>query len=208
MSQKIEYVFSTISPWAYIGHAFFVDIARRHNTSIEFIPVNLLDLFSRTGGLPLPQRAPERQNYRWYELQRWREVRKIDLNLSPRHWPFKFHLLDKTITAATSLNHDPADFIHKAMLGIWSLDLDLSQPENIVNVADQAGIPGAACLEKAQSEEIETLYEKNTERAISKGCFGSPTYWLNGEMFFGQDRLEQLEDALKTGRAPYRIPQE
>ncbi len=207
MSQKIEYVFSTISPWAYIGHAFFVDIAQRHNASVTFIPVNLLDVFSKTGGLPLGKRAPERQNYRWYELQRWREVRKIELNLTPAHWPFNFHLLDKTITAAISLDHDPATFIHKAMLGIWSENKDLSIPETIIEIADQSGLPGKDCLEKAGLDEINTQYEKNTELAIGKGCFGSPTYWLNDEMFFGQDRLEQLEDALQSGRAPYLIPE-
>ncbi|MGH1349523.1 MAG: 2-hydroxychromene-2-carboxylate isomerase [Methyloligellaceae bacterium] len=204
MSKNIDYVFSVISPWAYIGHALLVDTARQNNCTITYKPVQLLNLFSETGGLPLGKRHPSRQNYRWYEMQRWIEARKIPFNLQPKHWPFSFMLADKTVVAAIGLGHDPAELIHKIMLGIWSNEQDLSDKGTIAQILADCGLP-PECLEKAELDETEARYQKNTQDAIDNGCFGSPTYWLNGEMFFGQDKIEQLADALRTGREPYKM---
>ncbi|HEX2135940.1 MAG TPA: DsbA family protein, partial [Microvirga sp.] len=86
MPRPIDYYFSLVSPWAYIGHAPFMDIARRHGLAINYKPVSLGRVFTETGGLPLPQRHPVRQRYRLVELQRWRDRRRLSFNIHPKHW--------------------------------------------------------------------------------------------------------------------------
>ena len=97
MPRQIDYYFSMISPWAYMGHAPFMDIVRRHNVAVTYKPVALVDVFSETGGLPLPKRHPVRQRYRMFELQRWREKRGLKFNLRPKYGRF-----DVSVGIATS----------------------------------------------------------------------------------------------------------
>ena len=73
MREKIDYYFSLISPWAYLGHATFMELAATNGLDITFKPIFLQSVFDETGGLVLAKRHPARQNYRWFELQRWRD---------------------------------------------------------------------------------------------------------------------------------------
>src|SRR3954451_8458696 len=95
MSRTTDYYFSLASPWAYIGHKPFMDIARQHGLSVNHKPVFLGRVFAETGGLPLNQRHPARQRYRLMDLQRWRDKRGLDFNLHPKHWPFDATLADR-----------------------------------------------------------------------------------------------------------------
>ena len=104
MSPRIDYYFSFPSPWAYIGHAAFEDVAKANGCTVNYKPVLLGDLFAETGGLPLTKRHPVRQRYRLVELQRWREKRGLSFSLHPRHWPFdaKRSMLDVTTVMVAS----------------------------------------------------------------------------------------------------------
>src|SRR3712207_5131122 len=97
MSRSIDYYLSIASPWAYIGHKPFMDIARRHGLSVNHKPVFLGRVFAETGGLPVNQRHPARQRYRLVDLQRWREKRGLAFNLKPKHWPFDATLADRFV---------------------------------------------------------------------------------------------------------------
>ena len=99
MAQTIPYYFSVISPWAYLGHAEFMQIAARHGLTVDYRPVDLGRLFAETGGLPLAKRHPARQRYRMLELQRWRARRDIPLVLRPKYWPFSAALADRLVVA-------------------------------------------------------------------------------------------------------------
>ena len=88
MPRTIDYYFTLASPWAFLGHRPFVDLAKAHGVTIRYRPVDLGEVFPHTGGLPLPKRHPARQRYRILELQRWREARGIALKIQPKHWPF------------------------------------------------------------------------------------------------------------------------
>lgn len=206
MAPTIICYFTMTSPWAYLGHDGLREIAGRHGVPLDYRPVSLADLFGRTGGLPLPQRHVSRQRHRLMELQRWREKRNVPLNLSPKYWPYKVGLCDRFIIAATEAGHDPGDFMLLAMRATWSEDRDLGDNETIIEIADRAGLPGERLVATAADSLTAVLYERNRERAEQDGCFGSPTYILKGEVFWGQDRLELLEDALKTGREPFTAP--
>ena len=94
MHRSIDYYFSLVSPWAYIGHATFMNLTQRHSLDVNFKPVSLPTVFAETGGLPLNKRAPARQRYRIMELQRWREKRGVRLNVHPKFWPFNVEAAD------------------------------------------------------------------------------------------------------------------
>jgi 2-hydroxychromene-2-carboxylate isomerase len=204
MSRHIDYYFSLQSPWAYIGHALFSDLARQHDARVSYKPVVLVDLFADTGGLPLKQRHPVRQHYRMLELQRWRAKRGLDFHLWPKHWPFDGRLADGMVIAVTESGVDPDAFLRKAYAAVWEDERNLADPATLAALADEAGLPGAELVKRAASDEIAAIYRQNRDEALRADVFGSPAYVLDGEVFWGQDRIELLGDALSSGRAPYR----
>jgi 2-hydroxychromene-2-carboxylate isomerase len=204
MSKSVEYYFSFQSPWAYIGHKPFLGIAAAHKLAIHYKPVFLGELFSETGGLPLAKRHPLRQRYRMIEMQRWREKRGLNFNLQPKYWPFSARAADGVAIAIIRSGANPEPFMRRVFEGVWEHELNLADPDTIVAMADQSGLPGKALIEQSGSPEVEAAYEQNRQEAIAHGVFGSPAYVLNGEVFWGQDRIDLLADALASGRAPYR----
>ena len=204
MPRQVDYYFSLSSPWAYIGHNLFQDIAKTSDLKVNYKPVLLVDLFSETGGLPLPKRHPARQRYRIVELQRWRDKRGLNFHLHPANWPFNSRLADGVAIAAIEAGHDPEPFLRRAFPAVWEGQLSLADPAVLAKLADDAGLPGQQLVERSGSEAIEAAYEQNRQDAIAADVFGSPAYVLDGEVFWGQDRIELLADALKSGRSPYR----
>jgi 2-hydroxychromene-2-carboxylate isomerase len=203
MQRQIDYYFSLTSPWAYIGHALFRDIVSTYNIKVNHKPVFLADLFSESGGLPLAKRHPVRQRYRMLELQRWKDKRGLDFHFAPRHVPFNGRLADGVVIAALEAGHDPDRFLRRAYAAVWEEQLDLADAATIARLADEAGLPGKSLIERSPAAEIGAQYEQNRQDALAADVFGSPGYVLDGEAFWGQDRLELLADALKSGRAAY-----
>jgi 2-hydroxychromene-2-carboxylate isomerase len=203
MSRRIDYYFSLVSPWAYIGNRIFVEMARRHGARIDYKPVLLNEVFSQTGGLPLAKRHPARQDYRLVELQRWRQKRGLAFNLWPKYWPFDADLANCSALAIIGMGADPADFVQRAFGGVWEAQENLADAATLAAMLGEAGFDPDAILARARSEEIRAAYERNRHEAIAAGVFGSPAYVLDGEVFWGQDRLELLDDALASGRPPF-----
>uniref|UniRef100_Q07H84 2-hydroxychromene-2-carboxylate isomerase n=1 Tax=Rhodopseudomonas palustris (strain BisA53) TaxID=316055 RepID=Q07H84_RHOP5 len=206
MSQPIDYYFSLQSPWAYIGHEIFRELVSAYDLKVNYKPVVLIELFEETGGMPLGKRHPVRQHYRLVELQRWRAKRGLDFHLQPKHWPFNAKLADSVVIAAVESGLDPDSYLRQAYPAMWERQLDLADPQVLVTLADAAGLPGTSLVERAASAGIGEIYQQNRQHALDAGVFGSPAYVLNGEVFWGQDRLDLLDDALKSGRPPFRPP--
>src|ERR1700753_685263 len=119
MSRRIDYFFSLVSPWAYIGHRFFVAMAHRYGVAISYRPVALNEVFAETGGLPLAKRHPTRQAYRMMELQRWRGKRALRFHRRPKHWPFDADPANRALLAIVAENGDPAAFMQAVFAGAW-----------------------------------------------------------------------------------------
>jgi len=204
MPRVIDYYFSLVSPWAYIGHAPFMDIAARHGIEINYKPVFLGRVFAETGGLPLAQRHPARQRYRLVELQRWRERRGLSFNLQPKHWPFDVNLADRMVIAIAASGKSPDAFMRRAYAGLWEEERNLGDPLVLAEMAEQAGHDSSTLMDIATGSTTEAIYALNLENAVAGDVFGSPAYVLDGEVFWGQDRLDLLDDALTSGRAAYR----
>ena len=204
MPRQVDYYFSLQSPWAYIGHKAFRDLVSAHDLKVNHKPVVLVDLFSETGGLPLMKRHPVRQRYRMVELQRWRDKRGLTFHLQPANWPFDARLVDGLVIAAVEAGHDPDPFLRKAFPAVWEQQLNLADAAVLTRMADDCGLPGQQLVERSGSDAITAAYEQNRQDALAADVFGSPVYVLDGEVFWGQDRIELLADALKSGRKPYR----
>ncbi|MDE2577327.1 MAG: 2-hydroxychromene-2-carboxylate isomerase [Hyphomicrobiales bacterium] len=204
--RTIEVYFSLASPWAYIGDAHLRALAARHSARIDWRPVSLGQVFPQTGGLPLAKRHISRQNYRLVELQRWREKRGLHFAIEPRGWPFDPTLADCVAVALMLQGADPAPYIAAAFKAVFEQERNLGEAGEIESVVQTTGANGSALVEAARGPKAQVAYAANFERAMKAGVFGSPSYVLDGEIFWGQDRLDLLEDALASGRPPYRAP--
>ena len=203
MARSIDYVFSIISPWAYLGSKRFHAMAKKHGVSINYRPVALGAVFKETGGLPLSQRPPARRAYRLMEMQRWRDHLGIPLLLAPRHFPVDVALADRCVVALCAMEVAPQGFIEAAHAALWAEDRDLADESVLADLLSKAGHEAAMVLSVAKGSLVEAVYIAHGEWAIANGTFGSPSYVLKGEVFWGQDRLDLLEEALESGREPY-----
>ncbi len=204
MAREIDYYFTATSPWSYLGHDRAVALAAKHGATLNFKPVNLPPVFAETGGLPLPKRAPARRAYRMMELQRWREVLNKPLVLEPKGLPFDPALADKVAIAVGRAGGDVAAHLSRAFAAVWEQELNLGEESNLAALIGAAGLDPAAVLADAKSEAVEALYAANVKSALAHGVFGAPTFILDGELFWGQDRIDLLARALETGRPAYR----
>ena len=202
--RAVQYFLAMASPWAYLGHGAFMEIARRHGLSVRYRPMPVRRVFDATGGLPLPQRHPARQRYRLVEMQRWRERRGLPLHLAPRYSPFDASLADRIVIAIASGGGDPDGFMRRVFAGLWAEERDLAHAATLAALLDETGHDPERIMAVAQDEAAAAAYEANREAAVALDVFGAPSYVLDGEVFWGQDRLELLDDALSAGRVAFR----
>ena len=198
MGKTVDYYFSPISPWTYLGHARFADMARRHGAVVKVKPTDFGKVFPVSGGLPLPQRAPQRQAYRMVELNRFRDYLKVPLNLQPRFFPAPADLAAQFIVAAGRTGGSDAamKLAGAVQRACWAEERNIADAETLAAICKEQGMDAAALAAAAQSESVKGEYEGYTEEAIARNVFGAPSYVIDGEIFWGQDRLEFVERAL------------
>lgn len=202
MTRKLDVYFSLLSPFAYIGLGELRGLVAKHGLQIDYRPVALSQVFPESGGLPLAKRHPARQRYRIVELQRWREKRGLHFHLHPAFFPFDPSLGDRIVCAMVLDGVDPSKFIAAAFAAIFEQQRNLSDKTEIAAILRESGYD-PRWLERAESGEAEIAYQRNLALALEAGVFGSPSYVLDGEVFWGQDRLDLLDDALTSGRKSF-----
>ncbi|MEZ5646169.1 MAG: DsbA family protein [Burkholderiaceae bacterium] len=156
-------------------------------------------MFPVSGGLPLPQRAPQRQAYRLVELRRFSEHLGIPLNVQPRHFPVAGDPAGLLITAVAQADGPLAALKLTGAVGsaIWQRELDAADPAVLGQLLQELDLP-AQRLAESGTAPVRQAYDANTQEAIDAGVFGAPSYVFDGEIFWGQDRLELLERRLLT----------
>ncbi|HXA47449.1 MAG TPA: 2-hydroxychromene-2-carboxylate isomerase [Burkholderiaceae bacterium] len=197
MPKVCEYYFVPQSPFAYLGHARFVALAKQYGVQIELKPCDLGKVFSVSGGLPLAKRTPQRQAYRLAELQRWAEFLQVPLNLQPKFFPVSGDLAAKLIIA-TQLAHGTnvaLELTNAIMAAAWAEEKNIADDETLVTLANAQELDGRALVKSAETASIQTAYDQYTDNAIAANVFGSPWYVVDGEGFWGQDRLDFVERA-------------
>jgi carboxymethylenebutenolidase len=194
----VDYYFAPQSPWTHLGHERFRHIARRAGARINVLPVDLGGrVFPVSGGLPLAKRAPQRQAYRLVELKRFSEWLEAPLNLHPKYFPVSPDDAARLIIAV-DLGHGSEDAMRIAgavMRAVWVEERNIADEATLASLLAEQNLP-ATRLDDAHSQAVHERYERDTGRAIEAGVFGAPSYVIDGEIFWGQDRLDFVERRL------------
>lgn len=197
MNKTIDYYFAPQSPWTYLGHARFAAIAKASHAVIRLLPADFGKIFPVSGGLPLGKRAPQRQAYRLLELARFRDFLKLPLNLQPSYFPVAPDDAARLIIAA-----DLQDGAEAAMRlsgavfsAVWAQQRDIADAQTLAELLAECGLPSER-LAQSHSRAVQDQYDVNTQAAIDAGVFGAPSYGVDGEIFWGQDRLDFVERKL------------
>jgi 2-hydroxychromene-2-carboxylate isomerase len=183
MAMTIDYYFAPNSPWTYLGHQRFTEIAKAAGAKVNVLPVDL-------GG----------QAYRLVELKRFSEYLHQPMNLQPAFFPVNPDDAAQLIIAV-----DLADGTDAAMAltgrilrGVWVDQKNLADQRDLAAMLVAEGLP-ARRLDDAMSQAVHERYELDSQRAIEAGVFGAPSYVIAGEIFWGQDRLDFVQRRLAAG---------
>ncbi|RQV69622.1 2-hydroxychromene-2-carboxylate isomerase [Burkholderia cenocepacia] len=194
--KRIDYYYWINSDWAYLGNDRLEEIASRHGAELNYLPVDLPHVYSRTGGVLLSQRSKERQSYREVELARWCKKLEIHVNPTPRFMCPNGDLASCVVIAAKLAGLRLAPLSQAILRAEWVDEQDISSEATLARIIDSVGYDSLNLLIDARAPTVTTEYRSYTQRAISAGVFGSPSYVFDGEVFWGQDRLEFLDTAL------------
>jgi 2-hydroxychromene-2-carboxylate isomerase len=199
MTITVDYYMTLTSPWTYLSSAPLAEIARRNNVIVNIKPCSFGPIFDQTGGLPLPKRSPQRRAYRMMELKRWREVRGVPLTLEPKCFPCDDTAATRLVIAAKLQGKDAHRLSLELGRALWEREETFADQDIIASAAERAGLDASALRAGGPSDaELDALREQYTQEAVTVGVFGAPSFVLpSGEIFWGQDRLELLERALK-----------
>lgn len=199
MHRAIDYYFAAQSPWTYLGHDRLAALLAAHRREVRVLPVDFARVFAASGGLPLPKRAPQRQAYRLVELRRFAQNLGLALNPEPKHFPVDGTPASLLITVvARSDGMDAAMRLAGAVFAAcWREERDIASDGTLAELLDETDLP-AARLAESKAAETQARYDAHTQDAIDAGVFGAPTYIVDGEMFWGQDRLDFLQRKLSV----------
>ncbi|KQT55121.1 MULTISPECIES: 2-hydroxychromene-2-carboxylate isomerase [unclassified Aureimonas] len=200
----IDYYFTSISPFTYLGHEEIRSVAGRHNAKLAVKPIDLKVIWAVTGHLPLAQRPAMRQDYRIIDMKRVAERRGLPINVRPKFFPADASFADLVTVSLVALDISPLDFMETVFTGVWVRDEDIADRVQIEDYLKRLGLPASEIIERAEAPEAAAIRKANSDAAIAACIPGSPGFVLNGEPFFGQDRIDDLEHALDTGRRAFR----
>ncbi|MBR1123164.1 2-hydroxychromene-2-carboxylate isomerase [Bradyrhizobium lablabi] len=195
-NDRIVYYFWTISDWAYFGQERLEALARKYNVAIDYRPVDLPKVYARTGGILLGQRSKQRQDYRIAELKRWRKRLSIPLNIEPKYFPVNQDASSRLIVAAKLAGLPLGNLTFTIMRGMWADEVDISDEATLRKIAAPHVPDVDALLAASKTPEVQAEYDRYTDQAPADGVFGSPFYLYGGDILWGQDRLEFLEELL------------
>ena len=198
---QVEYYFSFISLWSYVGSLVFQDLVRRRDINVVYKPIDLLAVFAAGGGKPVRERPVQRQAYRLVEMERWKAIRNIPLVTWPKFYPADPSLGHRMLLIARDQGQDVSAFVHAGLKAVWADELNIADPDTLIELANRSGLDGASLLVQAENEQVRQTEVDLTREAIDRQLFGAPFYFYRDEPFWGQDRLDHLEAAIAEARA-------
>ena len=196
MSKVIDYYIFLSSPWVYLGSRRFTEIAQKHRAEVRVRPMAAQIVFPSSGGLPLAKRHPARQAYRLVELARWRDYLDMPLNVSPKFFPIPDAQAAYFVIAADRTGGDPLALANAIGRAAWAEERNIDDLGTLQEIARETGHHDTNLTAAALDPDVRTIHEAYSQEALDTGVFGAPSYVYNGEIFWGQDRLEFLERAL------------
>ena len=199
---EVSCFYSLSSPWAYFAGPKQQDIVRRHRVKLVLKPYDFQEVAPRTGGVPLRTRPEPRRTYHALELDRWRKYLGMPLQLAPKYYPADGMPAGWNkppgwmVIAAQERGLDAPLLSHVLLRALWAEERDTSNPKVRIAIANENALPGTELAAAETSAAVQTLYKAYSDEAERLGIFGAPTYVLDGERFWGQDRLDFLDRAL------------
>lgn len=189
---RIDYYFATLSPYCYLAGTRLEEVARKHGAQIAYKPFDIVQGFARTGGVVPKDRHPSRIEYRAQELPRQAKKLGLPFNLKPAHWPTNGAPSAYAFIAAQNAGGGDLGLLaHAITRAVWAEEKDVAEEAVIRDCLTGAGFdPALADKDLLQSADT---YSRNLEDAVEAGVFGAPFYVVDGQRFWGQDRIEDLD---------------
>jgi 2-hydroxychromene-2-carboxylate isomerase len=191
---NIDYYMSHGSPWTFLGHKRLMGIAQNFDVKLNIYPVNYGDIFPISGGLPVSKRPPQRQKIRLQELVRWSEYLKIKLVPQPKFFPSK-SLLPSLVIVASKIKNTKKEFIlaNDIMNALWVEELDIDNEKTLFKIITKTGLDADEIMTFAKTSDCNITFENYTSKAIKNHVFGAPTFIIEDQVYWGQDRLDFVE---------------
>ena len=201
---EIEYFYSAHSAYAYLGSARFMEIAKAAGRTIRHRPNDLRRVVPASGSTPFGERSKGHYAYFFRrEIDRWAEERNAPVMVGrPTFHDHDMTLCNGMLIAGLVQGKNIDQLAHVMLESHWRDDSDLADRETLVALAKRVDMDPGPLLAAALEDEVQAIYEANTQEAIERSVFGSPAYFVDGDMFYGQDRLEMVERALRQPYAP------
>ncbi len=196
----IEYFYSAHSAFAYIGAKKIIDICKSNGRKLRHRPIALSPVIEAAGGASFAGRTQAHVDYFFgREITRWAELRNLPvIDYRPTHHDNPLDLPNGMLIAAIDQGADVDALSFAILQAHWRDDADIADVQTLHHIGKSAGLDPNPLLDAALSTNIQAIHQANTNEAIRRSIFGSPTYFVDGDMFYGQDRLELVERALHT----------
>jgi 2-hydroxychromene-2-carboxylate isomerase len=194
---ELEFFYDFVSPYSYLASTRVEEVARRAGAAFRFRPFLLGGVFKATGNRP-PIEVDAKGRHMWVDLERW--ARRLGVPFArPPTFPAA-SLLALRAALAAEAQGALVPFTHATFRAHWGEGQDVSSPELVARIAASVGLDGPAIV--AAAPRFKEALARSTQEAVDRGAFGAPTFFVGGEMFVGNDRLEFVEEALRRARAP------
>lgn len=196
-AKKIDYYFCLNSPWVYLAQHRLEEIAAKAEAKIRYFPVDLREMMIRLlGDDEAPERSESHRKYGKREMQRWAGFYGLPLSEKPQYYPVSQRRAALLTVACDRLGMDTGKLVFALPQAVWAQDRNINDWRELEAIANEAGLPGDILVQAAQDAGTEEEFLENTELALKKDIFGIPTYVVDGELYWGQDRLDWVERAV------------
>lgn len=200
MAKHVDYYVSLNSPWTYLGIKRFEAMTKKYGAEVTIWPVDFGSVFAVSGGLPLPKRAPQRQAYRMMELKRWRDHLGVKTTLEPKFFPANEVPAAKCVIALREQGRmaDAIKLAHAVLTGLWAEEKNTGDLATLKEIIAGCGLDAEAIVAASEAPALADKREAYTKHAIAQGVFGAPSFVIDGEIFWGQDRLDFVDRKLAS----------
>lgn len=196
MSKTVTYYHSLISPYTYLAQPRIIELGQEEGVTVVYKPFDIGAIFGEIGTKPPGLRHPSLQAYRLLELERWSKELGLPMNMQPKFFPSPSNIAAAMLLLAQDEGKDVSRFAMGILKAVWADEQDITNEDVLTTLADAAGLDGAALLQAAASDAAQAKFQAATAEAIEAGVFGSPSLVIDGEIFWGQDRIDLAKKKL------------
>jgi 2-hydroxychromene-2-carboxylate isomerase len=197
MARQIEFYFDFPSPYSYLATTQFPALVSKTGAEIVYKPFRILELMKMVGNRPTTVECKNKGKYAGVDIGRWAARYKVPFQRNPSLRSVDFAQLGRGALVAIEEGRG-ADYVTAVYRALWAGDANLAERPALAAFLDTAGFDGEALLKKTDAPDYASRLDQATEAAAERGVFGSPTFFVGDQMFFGNDRLDFLTDAAKA----------